>query len=355
MFTLAGRQPAAYPAPDNEDTAFIDPELTSLPKRRKLTTDAANMAESHAYQSSDLSEEHSDSGSGDAEDGPDGDTEHAGELLDEEAFKAHVIQQLGIPPSAEYSDHDVQRQPDIVAANQRLVMPLDGPRLRLIIHRVEGDRDLCFKMRWFVARHARKHFDSALPGSQQAFQRRVRQGHKFDQEVAIKLRPTPFNRLDFEVTRAQEEFSKGDSGWENSRLTQVLQRTYSQYGWSETVSHADVDLILMNAGANPGVFASAARIQALVGTTTGEMPPPRVHPGIAGKSRRSTSRRPPRGASHQDTPRDGLMDEIQSLRAEVRDLKEAFVAECRASQQALVAEMRLLREAMTGAPQRKRK
>lgn len=127
------------------------------------------------------------------------------------------------------SDEDVRGQSDVRYLDQSLVMVLDGPLLRQIIHRIEADGNLCFKMRWYVARHLRKTFKKSIsPGVQdysiyirnkasQYKRYRVLAAHPMSKGGALPpLGGRPINRLDFEATRATAGFTRNQPGWDES-------------------------------------------------------------------------------------------------------------------------------------------
>ena len=293
-----------------------------------------------------------------------------------------------------YSDEEVHNQPDIIFADGSLTMSLDGPHLREIIHRIEQDRLLCFKMRWYVARHVRRQYQTDLTPSTQLYRRRVNRNHNFTRqpnraEQLISLRDKPFNRLDFEATRLQENFQKDQSGWQVRSITQILQRAYEQYRWDETVTDENVDSVLvLQAGADLRIFDAAGRISRPHHGTPLNMPAHEVlrvieaesfpkasssslmrvaaSPGQNNPADQATQRTPQGpGISPQNTSIDTASnDEIILLRAEISELKaevergrqfrENFVEEQKASQEALMAEMRMMLEAAECGKKRKR-
>ena len=309
-----------------------------------------------------------------------------------------------IAPGAEYgrySDDEVRSQPDIVFEDGTLTMPLDGPHLRDVIRRIEKDRSLCFKMRWYVARHVRHHYTTELKPSTQHYRRRVYRNHNFARqndksEQLVSLRDKPFNRLDFEATRIQEHFSRNQPGFQIRTITQVLQRAYDQYGWDETVTDENVDdVLLLQADSDLRHWVTARRmkspyqeaptppiVQQPLMIATAEPPrvtpnssmyggpsPPRLHP-VEPSSHYSmppqsathnpASRFPPqacsppsslrqREAGHRKasegppgTTRD---EEIALLRAEIRELK-AEVEAGRQFRASFVQEQRASQEAL---------
>ncbi|RYO78678.1 hypothetical protein DL766_004879 [Monosporascus sp. MC13-8B] len=311
-----------------------------------------------------------------------------------------VSQRHDIAPGL-FSDEEVRNQPDIISADGRLTLPLDGPQLREVMHRIERDRSICFKMRWYVARHVRQQFQESLPLSNQYYRRRVYRNHNFTRgptraEQLISLRAKPFNRLDFEATRMQEHFIKNQSGWQERSITQILQRAYEQYRWADVITDGNVDAILITeAGADLRLFANATKMGfpsnavssvAHKGSSRASVSEKSsgglLIPSVAGSGqytseeitqqiRQDTTKEqpgrqrvgtegieiPPQGATGND-------DEIAKLRAEIRELKaevergrvfrEKFVEEQRATQEALMAEMRMMLEASECVRKRKR-
>lgn len=171
------------------------------------------------------------------------------------------------------SDEDVRGQPDVRYLDESLVMVLDGPLLRQYIHRIEADHALCFKMRWYVARHIRKNFKKSVPPSGQDYCNSIRakaaQVKRYRVLAAHSMSkdgtpPTfggrPINRLDFEATRATVGFTKNQPGWAESDFTLSLQTAYDKEGWSEFVTEADVDDVLRRAGADLDAFTNAPMI-----------------------------------------------------------------------------------------------
>ncbi|KAH9893855.1 hypothetical protein F4778DRAFT_298425 [Xylariomycetidae sp. FL2044] len=167
------------------------------------------------------------------------------------------------PVKQPIDNEQVQEQPDVVLKNHSLTMPLDGPKLQAIIRTIEADKTMCYKMRWYVARHVRKTFREQKVFSQQLYQRRTRDGHEWlpqpehPCDKLISLRSKPLNRLDFEATRAHCGFRKDQPDWEKDRLTQILQTAYEQYHWSASVTNSNVDAILVEAGVDLSIFAEA--------------------------------------------------------------------------------------------------
>ncbi|RYP60342.1 hypothetical protein DL770_010011 [Monosporascus sp. CRB-9-2] len=311
-----------------------------------------------------------------------------------------VSQRHDIAPGL-FSDEEVRNQPDIISADGRLTLPLDGPQLREVMHRIERDKSICFKMRWYVARHVRQQFQESLPLSNQYYRRRVYRNHNFTRgptraEQLISLRTKPFNRLDFEATRMQEHFIKNQSGWQERSITQILQRAYEQYRWADVITDENVDAILITeAGADLRLFANAtkmgfpsnavcsvanqgsSRVAASERSSGGPLIPSVAGPGqyisenITQQIRQdSIGELPGRqrvGTEGMEIPRHGATgsnEEIAKLRAEICELKaevergrvfrENFIEEQRATQEALMAEMRMMLEASECVRKRKR-
>ncbi|RYP56248.1 hypothetical protein DL771_012035 [Monosporascus sp. 5C6A] len=311
-----------------------------------------------------------------------------------------VSQRHDIAPGL-FSDEEVRNQPDIISADGRLTLPLDGPQLREVMHRIERDKSICFKMRWYVARHVRQQFQESLPLSNQYYRRRVYRNHNFTRgptraEQLISLRTKPFNRLDFEATRMQEHFIKNQSGWQERSITQILQRAYEQYRWADVITDENVDTILITeAGADLRLFANAtkmgfpsnsvssvanqgsSRVSASERSSGGPLMPSIAGPGqytsenITQQIRQDSIgehlERHRVGTEGMEIPRHGATgsnEEIAKLRAEIRELKaevergrvfrENFIEEQRATQEALMAEMRMMLEASECARKRKR-
>ncbi|RYP08977.1 hypothetical protein DL765_008620 [Monosporascus sp. GIB2] len=311
-----------------------------------------------------------------------------------------VSQRHDIAPGL-FSDEEVRNQPDIISADGRLTLPLDGPQLREVMHRIERDRSICFKMRWYVARHVRQQFQESLPLSNQYYRRRVYRNHNFTRgptraEQLISLRAKPFNRLDFEATRMQEHFIKNQSGWQERSITQILQRAYEQYRWADVITDENVDAILITeAGADLRLFANATKMgfpsnavssvahQGSSRASVSERPSGGLlMPSVAGSGQYTSEeiaqqiRQDPTGEQprRQRVGTEGMEispqvatgndDEIAKLRAEIRELKaevergrvfrEKFIDEQRATQEALMAEMRMMLEASECVRKRKR-
>ncbi|RYP07957.1 hypothetical protein DL764_002185 [Monosporascus ibericus] len=287
------------------------------------------------------------------------------ELLSAESptRERQVSQRHDIAPGL-FSDEEVRNQPDIISADGRLTLPLDGPQLREVMHRIERDKSICFKMRWA--------------------------------EQLISLRTKPFNRLDFEATRMQEHFIKNQSGWQERSITQILQRAYEQYRWADVITDENVDAILITeAGADLRLFANAtkmgfpsnavssvanqgsSRVSASEGAHGGPLMPSNAGPGqyISEDIRQQIRQdsigehlgRQRVGTEGMEIPRHGATgsnEEIAKLRAEIRELKaevergrvfrENFIEEQRATQEALMAEMRMMLEASEFVRKRKR-
>ncbi|KAK7751383.1 hypothetical protein SLS62_006639 [Diatrype stigma] len=321
-----------------------------------------------------------------------------------------------VPPRVEksvYSDEEVYNQPDIIFADGTLTMPLDGPQLREIIHRVEQDRLLCFKMRWYVARHVRRQYQTDLTPSTQLYRRRVLVKHNFVRKhdrakQLVSLRENPFNRLDFEATRLQEGFRRNEPGWQVRGVTQILQKAYEQYGWEEVVTEENVnEVLVLQASADLRIFAAAGRMSRAYHGSPLSVPAQDVSRAIeAGTPLNASSRSAVRGAtttpvqskpeelivrraSQNPVPNTPLLrnagagagagevavapaapalkpdDEISQLRAEISELRaevergrrfrESYAEEQRASQEALMAEMRMMLEAAECGRNQKRK
>ncbi|RYP61674.1 hypothetical protein DL769_007603 [Monosporascus sp. CRB-8-3] len=310
-----------------------------------------------------------------------------------------VSQRHDITPGL-FTDEEVRNQPDIISADGRLTLPLDGPQLREVMHRIERDRSICFKMRWYVARHVRQQFQESLPLSNQYYRRRVYRNHNFTRgptraEQLISLRTKPFNRLDFEATRMQEHFIKTQPGWQERSITQILQRAYEQYRWADVITDENVDAILITeAGADLRLFAnatkmgfpsnaasSAANQSSSRASASGRSSGGPLMPSVAGSGQYtpenitqqirqdSIGEHPGRqrvGTEGMEIPRHratGSNEEIAKLRAEIRELKaevergrvfrENFIQEQRATQEALMAEMRMMLEASECVRKRK--
>ena len=319
-------------------------------------------------------------------------------------------------PGAEYgryTDEEVRSQPDIIFEDGTLTMPLDGPHLRDVIRRIEKDRSLCFKMRWYIARHVRHHYTTELKPSTQHYRRRVYRNHNFSRqhdksEQLVSLRDKPFNRLDFEATRIQEHFTRNQPGFQIRTITQVLQRAYDQYGWDEAVTDEDVDdVLLLHADSDLRHWANARRMtspyQEVPAGPIVQQPPKIIaaeptlvtpSPSMYGAASplhhqqaessfhysmllqtpasSSTNAFPPQPSSsslrreteHPASHEPSAREEVALLRAEIRELKaeveagrqfrESFVEEQRASQEALMAEMHSMLEAAEHGRKRKR-
>ncbi len=124
----------------------------------------------------------------------------------------------------------------------KLIIPSDGPQLRDIINMIEEDSMMCYKMRWYVARHVRQEFQEDVSLSRQRYKRRIDEGHQFrmtpkGRDKLIALRKKPFNRLDFEVMRAQVSFYKDQPGWKRRGITQILQAAYTKFYLLEREHH----------------------------------------------------------------------------------------------------------------------
>lgn len=305
-----------------------------------------------------------------------------------------------------YLDEEVRDQPDIIFADGTLTMPLDGPQLREVLHKIEQDRLLCFKMRWYVARHVRRQYQADLMPSVQLYRRRVNRKQRFARKTGIvehpmSLRDKPFNRLDFEATRLQENFFRNQPGWHERSITRILQTAYEQYRWEETVTEENVDQVLvMQAGADLRAFAAAGRMSRAYHGSPLNKPSQDVLRAIEAEARiNASSSSVVRGAATtpgqsklpaepvaQRTPQGppsstpllqdagaGTVtaaaapktDEISQLRAEISELKaevekgrkfrESYAEEQRASQEALMAEMRMMLEAAECGRNQKRK
>ncbi len=316
--------------------------------------------------------------------------------------------------SGGYSDEEIRSQPDIIFADGTLAMPMDGPQLREIIHRIERDRSLCFKMRWYVARHIRQQYQADLKPSTQHYRRRVYRNHNFTKlpnksEQLVSLRDKPFNRLDFEAARLQEHFYKDQPGWQIRSISQILQRAYEQYRWNETITDETVDRILVQqADADLRIYANARRLNSPHYDTLSAMPnggPSRIvevespyeasssslvgggadlaQYKLVDSSTQQASQVPsvclqkagidtvrhlstePSGETEPSPYKSGSSrNEIEMLRAEICELRaevemgkqfrETFMEEQRVSQEALMAEMRMMLEAAECGRKRKR-
>ncbi|KAK7753740.1 hypothetical protein SLS62_004364 [Diatrype stigma] len=150
----------------------------------------------------------------------------------------------------EEEDQD-HHQPDAVAP-AGLTAASDDPKVRDVIQTLEGDPTLCHKMRWYVARHVRREYQAGLSPSRQTYRRRIGEHRRTSagRTWAVGLPDRPFNRLDFEATRAQVGFRRGQEGWERQTITRILQSAYERYGWCEVIAGEEVDGVLLEAGAD---------------------------------------------------------------------------------------------------------
>ncbi|KAI1337448.1 hypothetical protein F5Y15DRAFT_154534 [Xylariaceae sp. FL0016] len=140
-----------------------------------------------------------------------------------------------------------RQQPEAIPSHMHLCMPHDSHELRSIMERIEADHDLCFKMRWYIARHVRRYFHDGKAPSIQTYQRPIRRAlilNKENSATPSQLPIVPFNRLDFEATRLQEGFRRHQRDWQRSRISRTLQMAYECYGWHEVVADAEADAIL---------------------------------------------------------------------------------------------------------------
>ncbi|KAI1499036.1 hypothetical protein F5X99DRAFT_391480 [Biscogniauxia marginata] len=292
-------------------------------------------------------------------------------------------------------------------------MPLDGVELRLIIKRVENDPTLCFKMKWYVARHLRHNFVKLRQPCYQYYALRIRGVYYARlRETSDQAQQRQYNRLDFEAARAQVGFRKDQPGWEQeTSKVKMLQEAYEMFQWSEFITDDDVDEILKGAKAHSDAFDYATRVSRpayysvfepisgqLLGTTTRESDrqvdlPRDQDTKKSPQNPEPSYRRSKRKQMHDDTPGVSqhfdasteqmlprLYEELKSLREEVSELRKAaqeeivfrekllglcavdwrkerqfretFLAEHRASQDALLAELRELREATQGGSKR---
>lgn len=94
-------------------------------------------------------------------------------------------------------------------ANEDLTKPSDTEELKNIIHSM--DKRHCLKYRWYVVRHLRRNYDPALILSRQYYYKRIVKGHEFSKTAGgwalQRLRSIPFNRIDYDATRAHLEVS----------------------------------------------------------------------------------------------------------------------------------------------------
>ncbi|KAI1638326.1 hypothetical protein F4809DRAFT_639627 [Biscogniauxia mediterranea] len=311
-----------------------------------------------------------------------------------------------------HPDSVVRSQPDVVFEDESLAMPLDGDELRHIINRIEKDQTLCFKMRWYVARHLRQTFVKLHQPCYQPYAVRVRGSYySMMRETGPQTQLKPYNRLDFEATRAHAGFEKDQPGWEQETTRiRMLQEAYAMFQWSKFVTDKDVDDVLIGAKVSPDIFYDAPRVDKatyyynLPGTAqnraTDTVPRKSSHqvgtqPGHQADQflqntepsyRRSKRKRVyddgletghvAGGSAEQTLPR--LFEELKSLREEVRELRQVaqeekvfrekllslcamdwgkerqFKETILASQDALLAELRELREATPGGIKRQR-
>ncbi|KAI1775508.1 hypothetical protein F4818DRAFT_416742 [Hypoxylon cercidicola] len=132
-------------------------------------------------------------------------------------YDATESESQGSPRSEHSQDEainhiDDQPQADEMSSrsqdNVGLTKPSDNAELRHIITTI--DKRHCLKFRWYVARHLRSNFDSAHILTRQHYYMRIIKGHHFVESnngdtkgvVLQRLRKTPLNRLDYEITRA---------------------------------------------------------------------------------------------------------------------------------------------------------
>ncbi|KAI5925679.1 hypothetical protein F4810DRAFT_26367 [Camillea tinctor] len=313
-----------------------------------------------------------------------------------------------------HPDSVVQGQPDVVFEDESLAMPLDGDELREIIKRIEKDKTLCFKMRWYVARHLRQHFVKLQQPCYQPYAVRIRGAYySMTRETGPQVQRKPYNRLDFEAVRAHAGFEKDQPGWAETTKIRMLQEAYEMFQWSKFVKDEDVDDILIGAKISPELFDDTPRVdRASYYNNMPETAPNRATNTMLRESSRQVGIQPSRRTdqllqspelSHKrlkrkcvcnDSLQAGqisgagieqtlhrLFDELKSLREEVRELRQVaqeekvfrekllslcamdwgkerqFKETILASQEALLAEVRELRglrEATPGSIKRQR-
>ncbi|KAI0018564.1 hypothetical protein F4780DRAFT_750799 [Xylariomycetidae sp. FL0641] len=319
-----------------------------------------------------------------------------------------------LPWAGERPDEEVRSQPDVVFKDGRLRMPLDGPELLKIMERLENDETLCFKMRWYVAKHLRREYTQSLQPSRQPYAGRIRTKY-YTHSQWVNGHPRPYNRLDFEAVRTHWIFRKDQSQWELKGKYKILQSAYETFNWNPVITDDDVDDILRVAGASLADFDKAPRVERqphASSSLTSPVPFVITHPepslhqntGIppagtptAGTPKIGTpkTRTPPtadQSIGHRSlVPRQpkpirpepmGLQGEIKRLRTEIVELREAaqaerelhetsliqrdielkeerkfratLLAEFRASQELILAELRALGGAEEEARKRRR-
>ncbi|KAH8202891.1 hypothetical protein TruAng_002944 [Truncatella angustata] len=155
---------------------------------------------------------------------------------------------------------------EVIFEDQTLLMPRDHDEVRIMLETLQEDGHLCFKMRWYVARHIRATHSPQRQPSMQIFATRLRQHHQWQKKVRyghivydklIALNNWPINRLDFEAQRVQSKFHRGQDGWQYKRVTQILEQAYRQYNWHSIIDEGIVDRVLLEAGADLNAWENA--------------------------------------------------------------------------------------------------
>lgn len=157
----------------------------------------------------------------------------------------------------------LQTTRDVVFTDQSLLMPGDHPQLIELFDNLEDDEDLCFKMKWYVARYAREKFDPTKSKSTQNWHSKIlsSQSHIYDSDGNLAtLKKKPFRRLDFEVERVSRQFRRDQEGFEQVRILQILQKAYEQYKWDAVINDRNVNKILRQAGQDLQLFVNAERM-----------------------------------------------------------------------------------------------
>ncbi|KAK9418699.1 hypothetical protein SUNI508_07719 [Seiridium unicorne] len=173
-----------------------------------------------------------------------------------------------MPPEVGYLAR-ASDQFDVVFDGETIRMPRDHPELVRVLEHLHYDKYMCFKMRWYVARHLRVYHEPIQAQCSMPYEAKIRKDHtsapKYDgqhssRDTLIRLKNKPFNRLDFEATRASHSFIRDEPNWEKTRLTQMLQMAYEEHGWDQVVDEDSVDDVLRKAGADLSLFDNAERM-----------------------------------------------------------------------------------------------
>jgi hypothetical protein len=279
---------------------------------------------------------------------------------------------------SENSDQDTAAtdHPDMASSEQSLVMPGDGQRLQSIINTIEADDTMCFKMRWYVARHVRDNFDATKTVAHQKFSKVVRPHHTWENRVLpggqpyqrlVNFNPKPFSRLNFEAERAQCGFRKDQQGWQYSRIEQILQHAYEQRTWNPVITEADVDAVLEEDGVDLTLFEDTMRgkaanaytdVDVLSSTaprqsqpfTTSSQKQDTASNGYANHAIKQTIKESsPFGVTRDDSPRSETSKNIEALRSEVREDMRALRSETNEEIEALHSEVLQLKETVDAA------